>query len=311
MRDIVFYNHYHNGDVFSGKGWIQDIMRQVPDINYGYAHSNNPKIVEDLECVQLDCNELPFGVVACHRYPYSEDVIYINTWIGSYINEILKPNEKHGNWSNLHHMWSLIYDKLNEINDMNLTMDPDPLKYIPSTNWAPYRTDLVDNFISEHAGARGIRLFCNGTVRSLQSNFNGMAETIQKLAGKYTEDIFVCTAKNFTTDLPNIVFTEDVFGLENDINEIAYLSTHEMCYSIIGQNSGPYIYCHVRENIFNSDKQFISLSQRPSDSYPWGTTGIECYYVHCLSENTERVTEIIDGVIDDWYESPGYMKVVA
>lgn len=310
MKDICFFNRWHNGDVFAGKGWVQDIMRQAPDINYGYAHVNNSKVVQDLDCVPVSYDTLPSGIDDFVRFAVNETTIFINTWIGSYVDEVLKPGEQHGNWPNLHHMWTLIYNKLNELNDMKLVMDPNPLTYVPTTDWTSYRTDLADKFLAEHTPARGFNLFCNGAVRSYQSGMDYMSKVITNLAEKHTDSIFICTAKEFSTDLPNVFFTEDIFGLDSDINEIAYLSTHPECYSIIGKNSGPYMYCHVRENIFNSDKQFISLSNRPSDSYPWGTTGIECYYTHCLSEDVKRVTEVIDTVIDDWHESSGKVRVV-
>ena len=28
MKKIVFYNHWHNGDIFAGKGWVQAIKEQ-------------------------------------------------------------------------------------------------------------------------------------------------------------------------------------------------------------------------------------------------------------------------------------------
>ena len=310
MKDVCFFNRWHNGDVFAGKGWIQDIMQQVPDINYGYAHVNNPKIVADLDCVHMSYDVLPAGIADHVRFAVNDTTVFINTWIGSYVDEVLKPGEQHGNWPNLHHMWTLIYDKLNEINGMNLVMDANPLKYVPVTTWAPYRTDLADNFTARHSDATGFHLFCNGIVRSYQSRLDYMSEVIQNLAKRHTDHIFICTAKEFTTDLPNVFFTEDIFGLDSDINEIAYLSTHPMCYSIVGKNSGPYMYCHVRENIFNKDKQFVSLSHRPSDSYPWGTTGIQCHYTHCLSESAVRITAVIDDIVNNHQVGTGEVRVV-
>jgi hypothetical protein len=310
MRDICFFNDFHNGDVFSGKAWIRDIMQQVKDIQYGYAHPNNSKIVMDLNCMYLNSNTLPKDIKSNDRYPSNEYTIFINTWIGCYLAEVGKQNEEHANWPNLYHMWTLIYNKLNEINDMNLVMNPDPLAYVPSTTWSSYRTDLIDEYISKLTNVGNIRLFCNGDVRSQQSKFNDMTEVILRLARRYKDDLFICTSKNFRTSMNNIVFTEDIFNLDNDINEISYLSTNPMCRTIVGRNSGPYMFCHVRENIFNSNKQFISLSNRPSDSYPWGTTGLECYYVHCLSEDGEDVFGIIDNVFNQKYINSGEVMVV-
>jgi len=42
-----------------------------------------------------------------------------------------------------------------------------------------------------------------------------------------------------------------------DLNEISYLST--FCDVIIGRGSGPYCFSHVKKNIFNENKTYISV----------------------------------------------------
>ena len=62
MKNICFFNHWHNGDVFAGKGWMQDIQRQYPNLNYAYSHINNAKVMGDLPMEHFHCDDLPEGL---------------------------------------------------------------------------------------------------------------------------------------------------------------------------------------------------------------------------------------------------------
>jgi hypothetical protein len=176
---------------------------------------------------------------------------------------------------------------------MNLNIGDDPLNYVASSDWTKFDIAGADAFVSKHSGQR-LHLICNGLVRSTQSNLGTMDATIETLAQRYPRDVFVCTAK-FDTTLENIAFTDDIFGLDNDINEIAYLSTK--CATIVGKNSGPYMFAHVRDNIFDENKAFVSLSHRASDCYPFGIDGLSCQYYHCSSDEEANVTQAIETAI--------------
>ena len=77
---ILFYNHYHNGDLFVSKEFIRHIMQQLPNCEFGYYHNNNPKTIRDL---------LPYYGRATQsndeRFILNGDTLTINTWIGKYI----------------------------------------------------------------------------------------------------------------------------------------------------------------------------------------------------------------------------------
>lgn len=293
MKNICFFNHWHNGDVFAGKGWMQDIQRQYPNLNYAYAHINNPKVMGDLNMEHLHCDDLPEGLVDRERIADSEDELYVNTWIGSYGWDVMPRGEDHANWLSLHGMFSMIASQLNSVNGMNLNIGEDPLDYVAASDWSKFDVAGADAFVAKHTGQR-LHMICNGIVRSTQSNLGTMDATIETLAQRYPRDVFVCTAR-FETALENIAFTDDIFGLDNDINEIAYLSTK--CATIVGKNSGPYMFAHVKDNIFDENKAFVSLSHRASDCYPFGIEGLSCQYYHCSSDEEANVTQAIETAI--------------
>lgn len=293
MKNICFFNHWHNGDVFAGKGWMQDIQRQYPNLNYAYSHINNAKVMGDLPMEHFHCDDLPEGLADRQRIADSDDELYVNTWIGSYGWDVMPQGQDHANWLSLHGMFKMIAQELNTLNGMNLNIGDDPLNYVASSDWTKFDIAGADAFVSKHLDRR-LHLICNGVVRSTQSNLGTMDATIETLAQRYPRDVFVCTAK-FDTALENIAFTDDIFGLGNDINEIAYLSTK--CATIVGKNSGPYMFAHVRENIFNENKAFVSLSHRASDCYPFGIEGLSCQYYHCSSDEEANVTQAIETAI--------------
>jgi hypothetical protein len=233
--------------------------------------------------------------------------MYINTWIGSYGWDVMPRGEDHANWLSLHRMFGSIATMLNTSNGMSISLDQNPLNYVPVTDWSTYDTKKADEYLDNTVGDR-FHLVCNGLVRSTQSNLGTMKTVIEMLAQKYPKDVFVCTAR-FDTDITNIHFTDDIFGLDNDINEIAYLSTR--CAVIVGKNSGPFMFCHVRENIFDEHKAFVSLSHRPSDCYPHGLAGFECHYFHQSADDEALVTQAIDTAIQSLdYKGPGKVEIL-
>jgi hypothetical protein len=101
---------------------------------------------------------------------------------------------------------------------------------------------------------------------------------------------FVCTSRfDNTFGASNLYFTDDIFAdvQGGDINEIACLSTH--CEMIVGKNSGPFMFAHVKENVMDPNKAFFSLSHRPSDSYAHNVSGFSCRYYHYSGENSGSV----------------------
>jgi hypothetical protein len=288
--NICFYNQWHNGDVFSGKGWINHIIKSISNHNYAYAHACNEKVMKDVKAQYFHSHNLPDVLKYNHPIKLAEgdnDVLFINTWVGAYIHEVMLSGEQHANWRSLHKMWGMIIDALNKRLNCNIELSDNPLDYVATTDWSSYDIAKVESYVGTNARKH---LFCNGLVRSKQSKIMEMQNIIEKLADMLPEDTFFCTNK-FENARNNIYFTGDIFNLENDINEIAYLST--FCDTIIGKNSGPFMFCHVKDNVFDENKRFISLSERPNDSYAFGVKGFNCEYIHSIIDDDKKLIDII------------------
>lgn len=286
-KTICFYNRWHNGDVFAGKGWMQSIMAQAPEWSFVYAHLNNPAIMQDL-CEYMPVADIPESITDGYRVVEFNGIVFVNTWIGAY-GDCLRAGEVHANWLSLHRMFQFIVNEVNRITGSSIQLTSNAVDYVADTDWEGYRVDMAKPMLTKHPERK--HLICNGLVRSTQSNIGTMQSVVEQLAAKHPNDLFICTTV-FNTEVANIKFTDYIFDIPNDLNEIAYLGSH--CKTIVGKNSGPFMFTHIKENIMNSDMTFVSLSHRVSDSYACDVSGMGCQYFHCSSDDDQKVFDAID-----------------
>jgi hypothetical protein len=282
FRNIVFYNHWHYGDLFSTRGLVTDIQKQLPQAQYYYLHNKSADATRDL-CphVHEGFNDV-LGQLSQHaRYTDAGDTLFINTWVGAYM----------GMWPNTHPSYishRLIYQQLYKelAKKYHLSLDlSDVWHYVPDIDYTFYNTRAADDFLVDRSGRKF--LFCNGAVQSTQSSMGDMQELIHDLSERYPDDLLVATEK-FATDRNNVVFTSDIFGKDCDICEISYLSTR--CHLIVGKNSGPFTYASTKRNLKDNTKMFLCLSHRPEDVLPYGLD-LDCDFR--FSHRTQS-TEIVD-----------------
>lgn len=236
----------------------------------------------------------------------TDQTIYINTWVGTYFHQhatrmqdfpnviVNLPDEGHANYLSLHKMYTFIVNYLNQNHSCNIQLTDNPLDYVPEIDWSiHYDIEPGNDFVIKTKD-RSRHLFCNGRVRSSQSELGNMSNVIQALAQQMPNDVFICTEK-FETHLQNIFFTGDIFSIPCDLNEIAYLSM--FCDTIVGKNSGPFMFTHHKGTINNTSKVFVAFSNHPSDSYTYHMKNLPCRYIHSTSSNERRVFEILKGAI--------------
>lgn len=298
IHTICFFNFWHNGDVYSGKGYMQDIIRQMPSMKFQHAQLNSLKTMRDLNCEHVHTDSIDPRVTHSMRYVDFDGVLYVNTWVGAYGNAVIPQGQHHANWTSLYTMWMHIYDTIEQLLGTSFERTNNLAQYIPTTDWQKFDVAPAVRFTGPR---QNIVLLCNGLVRSTQSNLGVLDGVVAELAKDFPNIDFVCTTKFDTTNIEptNIYFTDDIFAdvADGDINEIAFLSTK--AFMIIGKNSGPFMFTHVQENILDAGKIFVSLSHRSSDSYAWGLSGLPCRYYHYSNDDDINVAGIIRKAIWD------------
>jgi hypothetical protein len=306
MKNILFYNLWHNGDVFSGRGYLQHIKNSLPNVKFGYYHVCNSKIVSDLIRTQFkpDLKKFQVEQLNYNKIFETNETIYINSWVGAYFYQNQShmtdhsafianlEGEGHANYLSLHKIYKFIIDYLNSNHGCDIILENNPLTYVPTINWEKYEIQKALDFIKQHDRKR--HLICNGKVRSMQSGLSNLSQIIDHMAMEFKNDVFICTEK-FETNQKNIFFTSEIFNIENDLNEISYLST--FCDTIVGKNSGPFMFTHVKENINNLNKIFVAMSHNVSDCYPYHMKNLPCKYLFTSNESPSHVANAIENAI--------------
>ena len=301
IKTICFFNHWHNGDVFAGKGYMQDLIRQVrylrPDMRFQHAQVNSLKTMRDLPCEHLRIEDLPPQITDTVPVLDIGTTLYVNTWVGVYGASIFPEGQEHANYVSLNKMWMHIHFLFKELLGIELVQTLNVAEYIATTDWAYYDLSPAERWLGQH---ENVAIICNGKVHSTQSRLGAMQTIVRELSRDFPDINWVCTSKIDIDEFENkhnVFFTDDIFaGVEDgDINEIAFLSTR--AFLIVGKNSGPFMFTHLQENLLDPNKIFVSLSHRSSDSYCWGIAGIKCRYYHFSGDDPANAAGVIRNAV--------------
>ena len=305
---IIFYSKWHLGDLFHFKGYIQDLKKQRPDLEIVYAHNCAPRAMADISDY-VDVDFLPEEMSYDWKKGYIDkenNCVYINAHSGNYSRP---SGEPHSNWTSLNQNWGDIHALLAQAGVHVEYHKNRPDLYIPTIDFSFYaRLYKTDQFINQTQGRKKI-LLCNGGVRAGQSEVGNLYDPVVRLALEFPNCIFIVTEKfyPFPEHIKNIVSTHDLFQLTHDANEIAYLST--FCDAIVGKNSGPYMFTHMKDNFFRNNLTFLTLGNRVTDSYPchmrWNNG---CRYIYSGTNNNDHIVNILRDIITKPFSNPGYIE---
>lgn len=264
---IVFFNHYHRGDLHTHKEFVRQIIREVKDFEFEYLHFNHPKLTRDLDVPKTGD---PSHLDAKTPFYQDEGKLYVNTWIGCHWDIFCE----HGgiNMNSLWYQWEKIFEMINAYFGTSLKLYDEKEFYLPTIDFDRFNVKSVDEFL-EYTKDRKRMLLCNGVPKSGQSFNSNMQEFVEDIAKKHPEMCFICTDK-FSTTVENVFFTDDIV-MDTDIQEkrapwedrefnncdlpeISYLS--ENCDIIVGKNSGPFVFCETKNNYMDQRKKFLSFN---------------------------------------------------
>lgn len=256
--EIIFYNHYHNGDIHFSREFIKDIMKKYKAKKYSYwfdtSHVSSEDIIKDCEIEII--NTLPSDISEIEKFHKIKNKFYINTWVGRNKYELVN---KYGiNIEANYELYKEIYKELNiKLEQINY--------YMPQIDFSYYNVSKIDKFLKKFENSIKV-LISNGATRSAQSENFDMNNAIDGLSSSYKEVLFILTDSTNKINKNNIFYTDDIIGKKSgDLNEISYLSTK--CNLIVGRSSGPYAFSLIKENLENPKKYFLSFIEKPE--YEW------------------------------------------
>jgi hypothetical protein len=252
LERVVFYNHYHNGDLFHSKVFVDYLMEQIknclgPDrVTFHYTHRMHPDVLKDMvleydpHIIQRLSDKGQVAVV--------HNTLFVNTWVGAYFG----MGFPHDFECNIHFnmaMWEHICKYVQKLLNAEIHWNKNPLYKIPYVNRNFCKTDGIDAHMYKFGPKVPKVLICNGPVHSGQCPYNGdMDATIRVIASNFPDHNFYYTHK-LGKELPsNCFYTGDIIQQPGcDLNEIAILSDH--CGLIVGRFSGPFCFTATSKNL--------------------------------------------------------------
>lgn len=287
VDQIVFFNHYHNGDLFHSKPFISNLMYQLNGLKFSYYHSKDVRVLADLDIPQFDINRLDLNPKSQLVYGNmnGKSTLFINTWIGAYF-DLLGDGQCSLRFT--YRMWKHIHDAANNTFGLKIqTYDIE--EYWPVIDYRKYYTSNIDDFVTLYKDKKLI-LVCNGPGQSGQCSFNTeMAPEVVELAQKYPDKIFITTSR-VDSFMNNIYHTGNITRVIPDLNEISYLS--QFCDIIIGRSSGPFCFSTTKKNINDASKTFFCFGDNEKDSYPYDMPTKATYIFHKYIDQGTLVNEI-------------------
>lgn len=297
MKKIIFFNHAHKGDLCISKSFINQIINEL-NIDFGYAHYWGEYLLRDMKVEYSYVDGIPILSDKRHVGNFiSDDILYINTWIGNYFSHS-KPG--YGECT-LKSTYDLVYTDIFELIRNTFKIDielKNIMEYFPCIDYSYFKIDKIDEFIKSNNSRKKV-LLCNVPGLTNQCEYNGdMGEIIETISEKYLDIMFLTTHK-INCDKKNIRYTGDIIQSdETDLNEISYLS--KFCDIIVGKNSGPFIFCNTKDNIFDEGKSFLSFGDKETYCLPY-KLDIDCNFIfqyfsknNTLNELTETIIELIE-----------------
>lgn len=252
---VIFFNHFHNGDIHLSRSIVRLVMDKVksihPDTTFGYSHRNNDKLLADIP----DLSFIPNVVNGIHEHSAtfrSGDLVYFNTW---YAQEHFKFMNQHG--ITLDTLYLAFDSGCKKIWGFSLEeISKDPKVFYPSIDYSAFDIESVQTWLKNNPERKVF--VSNGHALSGQSqNFN-MTEIINRIAPKYPSTIFILSNQETTVTAPNIIYSTSIIKKSGfDLNENGYLSEH--CDLIIGRSSGAFSFAMTQNNMFRPVK-FLTFS---------------------------------------------------
>lgn len=240
--NIIFFNHFHNGDVHVSRTFIQNIINQICSSNYIYTHNNSYRLLFDIK--NLKYKKIDFEINKDISFEINNNNLFINTWIGQ---NNFKYIQNGCNFIGNYSMYKDMFENLNILIDSNVE------KYLPSINYNCFNIDYIDLVLNNDN--REKVLISNCKTESCQCPNFDFDPIIEYFSDKYKNILFLITDET-CINKKNVLYTKDIICNNcNDLNENSYISTK--CKVIIGRSSGSYTFSLVKENLLDKNKKFI------------------------------------------------------
>lgn len=248
-KTINLYNYFHNGDIFYSRVLTQALSEKF---NINYYHSNL-NLFDDVDYIS-EFLSIP-NEYDLHRNNLESN--NINTWIGQNGMAYVNTNNPGCSFENYFILVKTI------LNYLNIEIKK-PEYYLPEINFQKLKNinSINDQILSLKNKYKKMILISSGPVASGQS-YNFDFYQIMNSACLQNSNALILSTMNYDNMPENFINTSSITGTIPDLLQISYIS--KFCDIIVGRASGPFCFCHTKENLLNPNKTFISISDNESE----------------------------------------------
>lgn len=246
-KNIIFFNHFHNGDIHVSRGIISKIIervnKQYPEISFSYSHPNASDLLADIPNLKFDPSGINIIKNPHDNFVIIRDTVYINTW---YAQQQYKYMNQYG--LTIDCLYAALNDSCEKLWGFSLSeISSDLSTFFPTIDYSKFKIDTAKMWLDQHPEKK--IFVANGAGLSGQSTNFAMTPIISQLALRHKDKTFILTSKEGETNLPNIVYSTDIIQKgSSDLNENSFISS--FCDVIIGRSSGPSTFAMTQENLF-------------------------------------------------------------
>lgn len=251
---INLYNDFHNGDIFYSRIIIEQLLKNGYEVSYN--HGMKPQILSDYGNIYagpLDPTIHP------SRGSNNFEKNIINTWIGKEQAKYVKVDAC--SFKGYLPLAKEVFDYYG----IKYESEEELLPTVNFNNMNPQVPDRIGNEINTLGMCyEKLILICNNGCLSGQSQNFDFDPIIDYLSKKYTDKCAFLVTNNTNVINENIIKISDLTeGFDSDLLLISYISLG--CDIIVGRASGPYCYTHIKENLLDDSKTYISFTNYRSE----------------------------------------------
>jgi hypothetical protein len=300
---IIFFNHFHNGDLHVSRGFIRLIMNKVKQLNpnakFAYSHRNSHDVLLDIPDLEFDGQSIHGMKEAHSNLNIINNSTCINTWYGQ---QDYKYMNRYG--LTMDCLYSALDDSCKNVWGFSLSeLTTDFSTFFPYIDYTRFHVEPIKNWVVKFPQKK--IFVANGHALSDQATNFEMTSIIIRLAQKHTDKVFILSNRENNAQLPsNVVYSSSIINKQSfDLNENSFLSTY--CDVIIGRNSGASTFAMTQGNLFQSNKKillFTNIVPHPTNKF-WANEIFKnninfTSEITCSNEtNTETIYQIIDSKI--------------
>jgi hypothetical protein len=289
---VVFFNKWHNGDVFLTLGLVRLVAKQLaaPVI---YCHPYSRDIDDEVIAHQgLDLVPPEIGNHVRFKVNENNGDLYVNTWVGAYKEEFF-PDSQHPDFLIIKQIWKNIFARLGLVfpsrdGDFELLTNA-------NVRCCDQKKARLPEFFNDFSKFDKNVWVCNSHPKSLKINPEVLDFCLGAVAAKYPNVCFFCT-RSFAISAPNVKFIDRYFET-NVGNVFAFSYLASFFTKFIGMNTGPLTVAGSRRVMSNPSVRFMYLGGNKSD-IPFINAQVSADVSHISDMRIDSVIDAFDRLLD-------------